>query len=131
MESQMKRIHMLGLKRPLAFVVSLYRFPRVGSIVSATFAIDGDFDAGRRRRGRASGRPYLISCFICPGPLCARTNVMPRSAPALLSICMTVSRPLVPSSLLGTQQAGMQLLFRKDWQVTAHQVGCEQNTKHC
>jgi hypothetical protein len=58
MESQMKRIHMLGLKRPLALSLVL-PFSTCEKYCDVTFAIDGDFDAGRRRRGRASGSSYL------------------------------------------------------------------------
>lgn len=47
--------------------------------------------------GFALAEVLSLSCFIHAGPLCAGTNAMPRSAPALPSICTTVSRPLMPS----------------------------------
>jgi hypothetical protein len=71
---------MLGLKRPsvLSFVFSTY-----GKVsVNIRFAIDGDFDAGRRCRVRTSGSLISILLSTLASPLCARTNAMPRSAPA-------------------------------------------------
>jgi hypothetical protein len=47
--------------------------------------------------GFALAEVLSLSCFIHAGPLCAGTNAMPRSAPALPSICTTASRPLMPS----------------------------------
>jgi hypothetical protein len=47
----MKRYTRARLEAALGLVVKSYRFPRTGSFMNVTFAIDGDFDAGSETPG--------------------------------------------------------------------------------
>lgn len=120
---------MLGLKRPSVLSFWSYRFQHVGNV---TFAIDGHFDAGRRRQGRASGSFLSLSCFICTGPLLWRTNAMPRSAPAFaLNLHDGVSPTSAKWFHWEHNRRACNCLFGKIGKTLHIKVGCEQNTRLC
>ena len=113
MESQMKRIHMLGLKRPSVLSFWSYRFQHVGNV---TFAIDGDFDAGRRR---ASGSSYLY-----PASSVLARCVETRSAPAFaLNLHDGVSPTTAKWFHWEHNRRACNCLFGKIGKTTAHQGG--------
>jgi hypothetical protein len=88
------------------------------------FAIDDDFDAGRRRRGRASGKSYLYPASSMLAR-CVREPMQSLGVPP--SFALNLHNGISPTDSewfsLGSTSDGMQLLIRKDWQTVGTSGG--------
>lgn len=120
---------MLGLKRPsvLSLVLTVFHMWEVS--VNVTLAIDGDFDAGRGCRVRASGSLISILLHPCWPAVCGNRCNASECPSFALNLHNGISLPNAERFPLGSTSDGMQLLIRKDWQTVAHQVARELNTK--